>query len=223
VTTEAGLQDLLALRAAAKKPPVVLLPKTESVAEVAIALAHLTDGDGNPVIVALIESARGLEAAAKIASHPAVSALALGAVDLAADLQAELTWESVLFARGRVVQAAVAGGAAAWDAPFLDIHNDVGLVRETTAANALGFTGKLAIHPRQIGPIHSALAPNAEQLAKAERIVAAFAQSQGGACMVDGKMIDLPVVLAAQRTVRLAARGLATAALDSQSKRPVAP
>ena len=112
----------------------------------------------------------------------------------------------MLFARSRIVQAAAAGGAVAWDVPFLDIYDSAGLARETAAAKSLGYSGKLAIHPGQINPIHSAFIPTAEQLARAKRIMEAFELAKGGACVVDGKMVDLPVVKAARRTVQLASR-----------------
>ena len=206
VTTEAGLQDLLALRGVAKKPSVVLLPKTESVSEVDIALHHLADDGAQPAIVALIESGRGLAAAEAIAAHPAVAALAFGGADLAADLNAELAWEPMLFARSRIVQAAAAASIGAWDVPYLDIHDTDGLARETAAAKALGYVAKLAIHPAQISTINAAFSPSSAQLDRARRVVAAFEQARGGACQVDGKMVDVPVVKAARRTVMLADR-----------------
>ena len=205
VTTEAGLQDLLALRGVSNRPRVILLPKTESVSEVEIALGHLTDGAEPPAIVALIETGRGLGEAASIAAHPAVAALAFGGADLAADLNATLAWEPMLFARSRIVQAAASAAIAAWDVPFLDIHNEAGLVQETAASKALGYVCKLAIHPCQIGVINAAFTPTADQLASAQRIVAAFEQARGGACKLDGRMVDAPVVKAARRTVALAA------------------
>ncbi|HTT40829.1 MAG TPA: CoA ester lyase [Burkholderiales bacterium] len=207
VTTEDGLKDLLAFRAAAAQPKVVMLPKTESVTEVEIALRHLKSGAGNaPQIVALIETGRGLGAAEEIASHPSVVAIAFGGADLAADLHATLTWEPMLFARSRVVQAAAAAGIAAFDVPFLDIHDADGLSKETQMVKALGYSCKLAIHPAQIAPINAVFTPNAKELERAHRIVAAFEQARGGACQVDGRMVDVPVVKAAQRTVALAAR-----------------
>ena len=206
VTTEAGLQDLLALRGMVNKPPVVLLPKTESVSEVDIALHHLVDGGAQPAIVALIESGRGLAAAEAIAAHPAVVALAFGGADLAADLNAELAWEPMLFARSRIVQAAAAASIAAWDVPYLDIHDADGLARETAAAKALGYVAKLAIHPAQVSTINAAFSPSSAVLDRAQRVVVAFEQAHGGACQVDGKMVDVPVVKAARRTVMLADR-----------------
>src|SRR5499427_199818 len=160
VTTPAGLEDLLAFRSASR-PAVVVLPKTESIAEIEIALAHL-GGDGTaPAMVALIESGRGLAAADEIAAHPAIAALAFGGGDLAADLHATLTWEPMLFARSRIVQAAAAAAIAAWDVPFLDIHDPDGLKRETSAAKTLGYVCKLAIHPAQIAPINAVFTPSA--------------------------------------------------------------
>jgi len=204
VTTQAGLEDLMALRDA-RKPAVVVLPKTESVVEVEIALAHLGAGKEAPSIVALIESGRGLAAADEIATHPAVAALAFGGADFAADLHAMLAWEPMLFARSRIVQAAASAGIAAWDVPFLDIHDPDGLERETSAAKALGYVCKLAIHPAQIAPINAVFTPSANELARAQRVVSAFGAAHGGACQVDGKMVDAPVVKAARRTVALAA------------------
>jgi (S)-citramalyl-CoA lyase len=206
VTTGAGLADLLALSGAAKRPAVVMLPKTESTAEVDIALSHLRDGADAPTIVALIETGRGLEAAAAIAAHPAVAALAFGGADLAADLHATLAWEPMLFARSRIVQAAARAGIAAWDVPFLDIHDADGLARETRASKALGYVCKLAIHPAQIAPINAVFTSSPEELALARRIVDAAEAAHGGACKVDGKMVDAPVVKAARRVVSLASR-----------------
>ena len=112
----------------------------------------------------------------------------------------------MLFARSRIVQAAAAAGIAAFDVPFLDIHDVAGLRKETEAAKALGYSCKLAIHPAQIAPINAVYTPNPKELARAERIVAAFNQANGGACQVDGRMVDVPVVKVAQRIVALATR-----------------
>src|SRR5215470_2822689 len=207
VTTEDGLKDLLAFRAASIKPKVVMLPKTESASEVEIAVRHLTTGAGDaPQIVALIETGRGLGAAEAIASHPSVVAIAFGGADLAADLHATLAWEPMLFARSRIVQAAAAAGIPAFDVPFLDIHDAAGLTKETQSVKALGYSCKLAIHPAQIAPIDAVFTPDAKELERAQRIVAAFKQAGGGACQVDGRMVDVPVVKAAQRTVALGER-----------------
>jgi (S)-citramalyl-CoA lyase len=207
ITTEDGLKDLLAFRATAHRPKIVMLPKTESVDEVEIAVRHLSNGaNDSPQIIALIESGRGLGAAESIAMHPSVGAIAFGGADLAADLHAALAWEPMLFARSRMAQAAAAAGIAVFDVPFLDIHDAAGLSKETEMVKALGYSCKLAIHPAQIAPINAVFTPNPKELAQAKRVVAAFEQAHGGACQVDGRMVDVPVVKAAQRTVALAGR-----------------
>jgi citrate lyase beta subunit len=207
VTTKDGLEDLLAFRAASVRPKVVMLPKTETVAEVELAVRHLGAGQGEgPQIIALIETGRGLGAAEAIASHPSVAALGFGGADLAADLHATLAWAPMLFARSRVAQAAAAAGIAAVDVPFLDFHDAEGLRKETEAVKALGYSCKLAIHPAQISVINAVFTPTAEEVARARRIVAALQEARGGACQVDGRMVDVPVVKAAQRTVALAQR-----------------
>jgi citrate lyase beta subunit len=207
ITTADGLRDLLALRDAPVRPELVVLPKTESAAEVEIAVRHLSAGTAEPPrIIALLESSLGLAAAEAIAAHPAVEALGFGGADLAADLGATMGWEQMLFARGRIVQAAAAASIAAFDVPFLDIHDAAALRKETEAAKALGYSCKLAIHPAQIAVINAVFTPAPDELAAARRIVAAFELAKGGACQVDGKMVDMPVVKSARRTVALADR-----------------
>ena len=202
MTTGDGLRDLLAFRDAPARPALVVLPKTESATEVEIAVRHL----GMPRIVALLESGRGLSAAEAIVAHPAVDGLGFGGADLAADLGATMGWEQLLFARSRVVQAAAVAGICALDVPFLDIHDADGLRRETEAARALGYSCKFAIHPAQIATINAVFTPGPEQLAAARRIVAAFEEAGGGACQLDGRMIDMPLVKSARRAVALAER-----------------
>jgi (S)-citramalyl-CoA lyase len=201
VTTEAGLQDLLALRSSKPKPPALMLPKVESPVEVDILCAHLSSDHKPTCVVPLIETALGLERAAEIARHPAVAALALGGADLAADLSAEMTWEPMLFARGRIVQAAAVGGVPSWDVPFLAMDDAEGLGRETRAVRAMGFAAKLAIHPRQLPTINAAFSPSTTELDRARQIVEVFEKAKGGACSLDSQMIDMPVVIAARRTL----------------------
>jgi citrate lyase beta subunit len=206
VGTQAGLEDLLALRRAASMPAAVMVPKVESPAELDTVLAHLRANGNAPPLVALIESSRGIAAADAIAAHPAVGALAFGGADLAAETGAEMAWEPLLFARSRILLAAAANGIAAWDVPFLDLRDEAGLERETAAARALGYRAKLAIHPAQLASIHAAFTPTPKQVERAQQVVAASAGAAGGACVLEGRMVDRPVLLAALRTLQLAGR-----------------
>jgi citrate lyase beta subunit len=190
---------MLALRSYERKPPALMLPKVESLAEIDILCAHLSSDQEPVCVIPLIETARGLDQAAKIACHSAVTALALGGADLSTDLNAEMTWEPMLFSRGRIVQAAAIGGIPAWDVPYLALDDAEGLDCETRAVRAMGFAAKLAIHPRQLPTVNAAFSPSAIELDRARRTVEVFENAKGGACSLDGQMIDMPVVIAARR------------------------
>jgi (S)-citramalyl-CoA lyase len=195
-----GLRDLLAVVDAGATPAFAMLAKTESAADIATVAAQLP---GTPLI-ALVESARGLQAAAAIASaHPQLQALMFGGADLAADLGCAFAWESLLHARGTLVVAAAAAGLAALDVPWLDVADPEGAQAETRRAAALGYTGKALIHPAQVAAVHAAFSPTPEALAWAQRVAQATT-ADGAAVLIDGRMVDRPVVLAALRLLRRA-------------------
>ncbi len=195
-----GLRDAAALHAAAAAPCFVMLAKTESAAEVALLAAWLP---ATP-LVALIETARGLHAAPAIAhAGPQLLALLFGGVDMAADLGCDLAWEPLLHARSTLAAAAATAGIGCIDVPWLDVADPRGAEEETRRVAALGFSGKALIHPSQVAPVHAGMVPTAEVLARARRVLAASGEGDA-AVMVDGRMVDRPVVLAAQRALRRA-------------------
>jgi (S)-citramalyl-CoA lyase len=207
-----GKRDLEAL-ARARRPDGVMIPKVdgeEVLEEVARAVGARTtvgfDARGSRersvVLLPLIETARGLERVEEIANTPApLDALVFGGMDLAAELGAAFEWEPLLYARSRVVHAAALAGVGAIDVPWTPLDEPEGLAEETRRAARLGFTGKLAIHPKQVPVIHQALLPDAGDLERARRIMAAWAEARGGVVVVDGRMIDRPLVLAAERVL----------------------
>jgi citrate lyase beta subunit len=210
--TEAGLRDLVALVELAKAgcaPDAVLLPKVESAVEVELVARHLRaagQGGAGVALVGLIESAAGLEQAFSIAgATPMLCALAFGGVDLAADLRAEFTWESLLWGRGRIVQAAASRGLGLLDVPYLGIGDDAGLAAECARVKAMGFGGKLAIHPNQVETIARAFTPTAAEVEHAQGVLAAYTAASGGACTYRGKMVDEPVVIVARQVLARAA------------------
>ena len=95
------------------------------------------------------------------------------------------------------------------DGIFADFRDDAGLAADTAEARRLGYTGKTVIHPAQIAPVHRVLAPAADEIAKARRIVDAFEQAEAagsGIVVVDGAMVDRPVAVRAQRVLARAGR-----------------
>lgn len=201
--TPAGVRDLDALVASGVRPSFVVLPKVESAFEARLYARLLVDVP----VVCTVESARGLEAAVDIANaDPRVRALAFGGADLAVDLRAELAWEPMYWGRGRIVQAAATAGIAALDVPHVVLDDEAGLRSDAVRAKAMGFTGKLAIHPRQVAPLLEIFTPSADEIERAEALVAAYKAAGGNVVEYQGKMVEGPIVKAAERILALANR-----------------
>lgn len=186
--------DVAAVRSAADG---FVLPKCEGPDDLK-ALASLTGGA--PMLAIATETVRAVRALMTDDwTHPALAGLAWGAEDLAADLGASVNRDDAgtylspfRMARDAMLFAARAAGVAAVDAVNTDFRNANALAAEARAAEAIGFTAKMAIHPGQVGPINDAFTPSPERVAWAERVVAAMAGSEGGVASVDGRMLDRP-------------------------------
>jgi len=184
-------------------PDFLLLPKVESGTSVARILALLPiETRSVPPLIAAIESALGLEQVIEIVrSSPHVRALAFGAADYCLDIGCQFSWEPLLYARSRIVHAAALARIAAYDVPFLDVSDDLGLERETLRAKALGFTGKFAIHPRQVPILQNCFLPTQFEIERALAVIAAANQSGAAAQLLDGIMVDAPIIAAARQTL----------------------
>jgi len=198
----AGIADLAALLRLLDQADFLILPKAESAGGVAVAGRLLAESGSPARLVALIESARGVAAAARIATaSPGLAGLMFGAADYAADLGQRATGYDAGFARAAIVNAAAVAGLTAIDSPEFAIDDPAGLAAAAARARALGFHGKAAIHPAQLGAIAAAFAPDPAELAEARRLLAL---SDGGAAAVDGKMIDIAILRWARRIVAAA-------------------
>ncbi|MFY1663666.1 HpcH/HpaI aldolase/citrate lyase family protein [Pseudomonas sp. Pseu.R1] len=182
----------------------VLLPKVESAAHVVA--VHAT---GKPVLP-IIESAKGLLALEQIAHAPGVERLSFGGLDLALDLNLNSgTPAAQLFLDQARMSVQLHSRGANLAPPLDGVHPAIGdpdgLHRAVRHAYDMGYGGVLCIHPKQVPVIHAALAPSAEDLAWAQRVVDASAAANGaGAFQLDGQMVDAPVLLRAQRLLALA-------------------
>jgi citrate lyase subunit beta/citryl-CoA lyase len=178
----------------------LMLPKAES-AE-AVVQAHQAAG-GVPVLP-LIESAAGHDALKAIAAAPGCLRLVVGHIDFMADTgiecgDAQTELDPLRFAVA--MASRLAGLAPAIDGVTVQTGDDDILRRDTLRAKRFGFGGKLCIHPRQVPGVHTAFAPSDEELAWARRVVEADAASGGAAVQLDGRMVDMPVVLRARRVL----------------------
>jgi citrate lyase subunit beta/citryl-CoA lyase len=166
-------------------------------------------------LVPWIETAAAVINAYEIcAASPRVVAVAFGAEDFTNDMGIERTEDAaeIVYPRQVIGVAARAAGVLALDTPYVAYRDADGLKRDAGVARGLGFRGKFAIHPSQIGPINEAFAPTEAELEYARRVVSAFkeaSESGSGATSLDGKMIDIPVVRRARGLLELASRAVA--------------
>jgi citrate lyase subunit beta/citryl-CoA lyase len=184
----------------------VVLPKATPEAAAVAAEA------GVPV-VAIVETAAGLQRAGELAQTTPVAALVLGAVDLglALGLEPRPDGLELLVPRSTVVVASAAAGLRGpVDQVWLDVRDDEGLARDCALGRSLGFRGKACIHPAQVPVVNEAFAPSEDEVRRAREVVAAYdrAAAEGtGAVALDGELVDLPVVERARQTLADAKRG----------------
>ena len=153
----------------------------------------------------LIETAEALEQASAIAAaSQRLEMLLFGGVDLATELRATTGWEALSYARGRIVHAAALAGLDVMDMPYLAVDDPDGLAAESARARDMGFGGKAAIHPAQVNVINQAFTPSAAEVEQAKRILAAYADAPGGVVVLDGRLVEKPVILKMQYILAIA-------------------
>lgn len=173
----------------------VMVPKAESATE----LMRVAQACSGKSLIALIETAWGFENRREVAAVPAVRRLAFGAIDFQADTGISGEGDALLCIRtGLVLASRLANlpppidGVAVAVEDTTQLHVDVRWVRQ------LGFGAKLCIHPRQVAVVNAGFSPSEQELAWARRVVKASEAAGGAAVAVDGRMVDLPVVLRAR-------------------------
>ena len=191
----------------------VMLPKVETLSELenfsqALRARAIDSGHPPPPIAALLETPLGVLAAEQIAQHPALCALGFGAEDYAGALGVPPEPAALAWPAQKVLTCAHAYGLACWGlAGSIAAVDDVaGFEHTVRAGRAMGFTGSVCIHPRQVPIVNRGFSPSSEELAWAERVVAAdeAASRAGlGAVLLDGRMIDRPIVQRARRWLGL--------------------
>ena len=202
-----GLDDVKAILATDTPPPALMLPKVVSPDEVIWLDDLLTESGHDTRLHIIIEMNAGLEAVFDIArASSRIDALFFGGVDMSADLRCKNAWEPLLYARSRVVHAAASVGIDAIDVPYLDLDDLEGMKAQAQLAKELGFSGKGAVHPKQISALNEVFTPSFEEVAKAQKILAAFEEANTGLVIVDGKLIEKPVVREMQRIASVGKR-----------------
>lgn len=199
--TQAGQDDLAALEELGR-PLSLLLPKIEA--------ANVLHGVGTRLgagtrLIAIVETSLGLSRVETLAcAGGPLAGLLFGPGDLSASLGCAPAWDALLYARSRTVLAARTAGIGALDGPYFDLADAEGARTEASAAAALGFDGKIAVHPRQVAPIIAGFMPSGEEIDRARRILETFADERVGVAMIDGRLVDGPLIENARRVIRKA-------------------
>ncbi|AXE63686.1 HpcH/HpaI aldolase/citrate lyase family protein [Hyphomonas polymorpha PS728] len=198
--TAHGCADIAAFAASGllAKLDFIMVPKAETAVDLEIVAEAL--GVDIPLI-AVMESGRALANVQSVAAK-ATGGMLFGGADFSASLGADLAnWDAMLTARALVAAACGATGIPAYDVPYLDVKDPAGLTETTHKARLMGFSGRACIHPDQVALVNAAFTPSQAELAEAQAIIDALNAAQGGAVLHKGKLVDRPVILAAERVL----------------------
>lgn len=180
----------------------VMLPKAERLSTI----ERVRSACPGIAVLPLVESARGVLAAEALAGGDGVMRLAFGTVDYALDMDLQGELAATVGLDAAAARLALASRAAGLLPPVagvtVAIDDEAQLRADMERARAHGFTAKLCIHPKQIAPLHALLAPSAEELAWAQRVLAAAEAAGAAAVQLDGRMVDRPVIERARRLVQ---------------------
>ncbi|MFT5047804.1 MAG: (S)-citramalyl-CoA lyase [Porticoccaceae bacterium] len=202
-----GLADVQAILETDTPPPALMLPKVRTPEEVVWLDDLLSEREHTTRLHVIIETNRALEAAFEIAQCSSrIDALFFGGVDMAAELRCQNAWEPLLYARSRVVHAAANAGIDVIDVPYLDLEDPQGMVEEAKKAKALGFSGKGSVHPKQVAALNEVFTPSDSEIERARRVTKTFEEADTGLVVIDGKLIEKPVLRDMYRILAIAER-----------------
>lgn len=174
----------------------VMLPKAERVDDLNVVAREMGNGS---VLLPLIETAVGFANAQALAGALRVQRLVFGSIDFQMDLGITGDDEAMVYFRSKLVLVSrLAGREAPVDGVTVAVDDAERISADARRSRELGFGGKLCIHPRQVPAVNAAFRPSAQEIAWAERVLAAARDSSGAAVRVDGEMVDRPVILRAE-------------------------
>ena len=203
--TKFGLLDLEAFISAKTKVKAIMLPKVKTPDEIAFIDDLLTDCGLDTDLHVIMETNEALESIYEIANaSKRIVALYFGGVDMAAELRVPNEYKNLIYARSKLVHAGASVGVDVIDVPYLDLDDMDGMKKEAELVRDLGFTGKGSIHPKQINMLNEIFTPSKEEIVKAKKIVHQFNESDTGLVVIDGKLIEKPVLREMQRKILIA-------------------
>ena len=203
--TKPGLLDLEAFISSKLKVKALMLPKVKTPDEITFIDDLLTDCNLDTDLHVIMETNEALENIYDIAhASKRIVALYFGGVDMAAELRVPNSYENLIYARSKLVHAGASVGIDVIDVPYLDLEDMDGMKKEAELVRNLGFTGKGSIHPKQINILNKVFTPSDEEINKAKKIIDQFNASNTGLVVIDGKLIEKPVLREMQRRILVA-------------------
>ena len=203
--TKPGLLDLEAFISSKLNVKALMLPKVKTPDEITFIDDLLTDCNMDTDLHVIMETNEALENIYDIAhASKRIVALYFGGVDMAAELRVPNSYENLIYARSKLVHAGASVGIDVIDVPYLDLEDMDGMKKEAELVRNLGFTGKGSIHPKQINILNEVFTPSKEEIIKAKRIIDQFNASDTGLVVIDGKLIEKPVLREMKRRILVA-------------------
>ena len=203
--TKPGLLDLEAFISSKLKVKALMLPKVKTPDEITFIDDLLSDCNLDTDLHVIMETNEALENIYDIAhSSKRIVALYFGGVDMAAELRVPNSYENLVYARSKLVHAGASVGVDVIDVPYLDLEDMNGMKKEAELVRNLGFTGKGSIHPKQINILNEVFTPSEAEITKAKKIIDQFNASDTGLVVIDGKLIEKPVLREMQRRILVA-------------------
>ena len=203
--TKPGLLDLEAFISSKLKVKALMLPKVKTPDEITFIDDLLSDCNLDTDLHVIMETNEALENIYDIAhASKRIVALYFGGVDMAAELRVPNSYENLVYARSKLVHAGASVGVDVIDVPYLDLEDMNGMKKEAELVRNLGFTGKGSIHPKQINILNEVFTPSKDEITKAKKVIDQFNASDTGLVVIDGKLIEKPVLREMQRRILVA-------------------
>lgn len=196
--TDLGRRDLAAIAESGRPLELLVLPKAVDTATVNLVFELCSVIRS---VMVLIETARGLSNVFALTAHERVLAVGFGSADWSAEIGCAMQWDALLYARSRIVHAAIEGHCIPISGGWLQLHDERGLEVESRRLRDLGFQGQIALHPKQLATILRSFSPDREEIEQAKKVLQAADHTDEGAFQMDGLMVDEPMIKRARRVL----------------------
>ena len=201
-----GLLDFLSIIDTPTLPDAIMLPKVDSVSEIDLVADWMEDLDVLVPVIPIFETLGVWDEIDEIMAHELVPCGVFGGIDLAAELGSDRSWETMQLYRNLLLRAARRSDKACLDMPWFDLNDNDGLRSETLRLQAMGYDGRVAIHPAQVHIIHDCFRPAEQAVSDARAMIEAFEKSDTGVATFKGKVVEKPVLMHAYKLIERAQR-----------------